>query len=201
MQLIFSYVKFLGMGTPYPRFEFNTQSLRWKAAAQTLDMQSGSGVEAVKTFLMVGATVEEGSLSFLDSSYLKIYIELLDKQGIPVSETIDVHVCNLDYGHDFLESVAPADVCSFNFIYYRPVERVFALSPYTRQSLMCAEKHLWHKSLLKTGARIAFNVYSQNDDELPTRMIERPPYERVATYYKFFHYDMLLNRARVPVSG
>lgn len=176
-----------------PRLVFNANAFRSPVTRAAAPKAHHADVAPVKRFLMVGAEIAANELWITDQSYLRMFIRMLDVQGIPVSDAPEIIALNLNYGHDFLKNPVEADVCSFNYLFYHPAAVAHTAKGFTNQSALSAHTALWHEQLLKTGARFAFNVHG-GGSELPTDIIAQAPYEYVAQQWNFVYFDMLARK-------
>ena len=127
---------------------------------------------------MVGALEKGDGLSDSDRGYLSKIFEVCAHKQIPMSPSPVVTVSNLEYSHDFLHDALPSDMVVFSYIFYDPALACVPRMPnFVRQSSLSSNDDAWHRSLEKSGARYAFNIYEGlGENELPTRLIDRSPF-------------------------
>jgi hypothetical protein len=140
--------------------------------------------KALRSITMVGAHVRGGELSIFDRMYLRKIFSVCAQKSVVIAPTVSVRVANLQYGHDFLTRPSGTDMVVFSYIYFEPqAARSRRACGFTSQSPHSAQAANWHDALVKTGARVAVNIYcGRGETELPTRFLSKPPYSHCGVY-------------------
>jgi len=139
--------------------------------------------EIVDDIVLVGAMFAPGStdtLSRSDDAYLSWIINAGARQGIRFAANMNVRVCNLVYGSDFLKGDLQTKFAAFCMIYHEPKASLANVIDrrFYKQSSESTVEGAWHRALMRTGAQWAVNIHA-NNVELPTDFIAREPYRVV----------------------
>jgi hypothetical protein len=143
----------------------------------------------VRSIAIVGGVIENGTLGHADTYHLAKIFQICAENAIPIAapEDLELGVVNLIYGDDFLKDPPRADMIIFSNIFYEPscvdTSDTGMYGGFTSQSPDAGSPGAWHDALVKSGAKMAFNVYhGRGDDELPTRLLAKPPFDRIEKF-------------------
>lgn len=136
---------------------------------------AGAAAPVRKIGIVGGLLDSDGDLSDNDLNVLLRCLDICSEKGIEIDPDVDVVTQDLINDHDFLEQPAPVDMVLFSSIPHNP-NGIGGLTV-TRQSPHALEPGIWHESLLKSGARYAFNIYNSGPMNLPNNLLEGPVFK------------------------